>query len=106
MNDLKTKRCPRCGITKTHDQFLARVRADGVQSGLRAYCIPCEADYKRARQPAAMTQARYARIRAMRADGLMVSEIADRLKLPVSRVQQAVERLPRRLRYASADTVM
>ena len=53
MNDLKTKRCPRCGITKTHDQFLARVRAGGVQSGLRAYCIPCEADYKRVRQPAA-----------------------------------------------------
>ena len=52
-----------------------------------------------------LTPARCARIRALRADGLMVSEIADRIKLPVSRVQQVVDRLPRRLRYASADLV-
>ena len=67
MNDLKTKRCPRCGTTKPRDQFRQRVLAGGVPSGLRAYCIPCEADYTRQRRPAA-NAAQQARLSAAPSD--------------------------------------
>lgn len=44
-----------------------------------------------------------AQVKSLRTAGLLVSDIAEQLRMPIGRVQRIAEKLPRNLRHRGAD---